>query len=197
MARGLSGWQEHYAAAAPSGTTQTNRRPPEEWITSRLDGVRPGRALDVACGAGRHAVWLAEHGWLVTAVDFAPAAIERTREAARDAGVTVDARVGDCTGPADLRPEPGEPGQRGYDLVVIAFFHDLSLLKSLDDLLTPGGRVLIVVHAPSSHRGPTDPALRPTLDEVKAALPSGVLIVVAEETGDGAHLHVDAVATAG
>jgi len=52
----------------------------------------PGRALDLACGTGRNALWLAERGWTVTAVDGAPTAIEILRRRAHDRGLTVDAR---------------------------------------------------------------------------------------------------------
>lgn len=205
MARGPAGWQEHYASSRSAPAV------PNEWITSRSDGAAPGRALDVACGAGRHAVRLAEQGWHVTAVDFSPAAIERTRAAARAAGVSIDARVGDCSGPSALMPGPA--GSRGYDLIIIAFFHDVSLLSSLDELLAPGGRVLVVTHAPSSRRGPADPALRPAAREVAAALPGGLTVTVCEESARGyddgvnrgsrhgvldgvAHVHVEAIAPA-
>jgi SAM-dependent methyltransferase len=43
--------------------------PPATELTAALDGVAPGRALDLACGAGRHSIWLRDRGWQVTAVD--------------------------------------------------------------------------------------------------------------------------------
>src|SRR5215510_14444894 len=57
--------------------------------------LHPGRALDVACGPGRHALWLAEHGWQVTGVDSSTVAIEMLQQRAAEKRVSVDARVAD------------------------------------------------------------------------------------------------------
>ena len=54
-----------------------------------------GHALDLACGVGRHAIWLAERGWKVTAVDYSNVAIDILRQRATEKGVTVDSRVAD------------------------------------------------------------------------------------------------------
>src|SRR5207245_1111401 len=64
--------------------------------------VRPGRAVELGCGTGVNAVWLARHGFAVTAIDLSPRAIERARRRAAAAGVAVDFRVGDVTQPGCL-----------------------------------------------------------------------------------------------
>lgn len=67
-------WDERYAAAdlVWSGS-------PNQFVAAELAGLRPGRALDLAAGEGRNALWLAERGWQVTAVDFAQAGLDKGR----------------------------------------------------------------------------------------------------------------------
>ena len=72
--------------------------------------IAPGRAVDIGCGTGATSIYLASHGFEVTGVDFAPAAIARAREAAADAEVTATVLVDDFTSPTAI---PGE-----FDLLV-------------------------------------------------------------------------------
>jgi len=69
----IHGWNERYRtrarAAEDLGTA------PTPLLAATAAKLVPGKALDLACGAGRNAIWLAEHGWEVTAVDGAPAAL--------------------------------------------------------------------------------------------------------------------------
>lgn len=101
-----------------------------------------GRALDVGCGTGTSAVFLAQSGWQVTGVDFVPLAIRRARQRARSAGVIVDFRLGSV---------PAIEGIHGpFDLAL-----DVGCLHSLDgmsraaypdrmtELLAPGSTLLI------------------------------------------------------
>ena len=67
-----SGWDERY-----SGSDLLWGMPPNRWVEAELADASPGRALDLACGEGRNAMWLADRGWDVTAVDFSGVAIER------------------------------------------------------------------------------------------------------------------------
>jgi SAM-dependent methyltransferase len=81
---------------------------PNGRLVAEIADLRPGRALDVGCGEGADAIWLAERGWTVTAIDVSDVAIGRAREAATLAGVTVDWISGDAlqsrfaAGPFDL-----------------------------------------------------------------------------------------------
>jgi SAM-dependent methyltransferase len=95
-------------------------------ITTALNGITPGRALDLACGAGRHAVWLLDRGWRVTAVDLAIEPIE---------GVT-------CL-QADLEQGafPIEPG--AWDLVVCWLYWQENMLPSIAQGVRPGGIVAL------------------------------------------------------
>ena len=81
----IRGWDERYRSEGLKHSTPT---PLLVEIASQL---KPGRALDLACGTGRNAVWLAEHGWTVTAVDGSPAAIEILQKTSPE----IDAHVAD------------------------------------------------------------------------------------------------------
>jgi SAM-dependent methyltransferase len=75
-------WDERYAASDLVWGVEPNR-----WVAAELADLEPGRALDVACGEGRNAIWLASRGWTVTGTDFSEVAIERARRLAAQAGV--------------------------------------------------------------------------------------------------------------
>ena len=93
-------------------------------------GLAPGRALDLACGSGRNAVWLAEQGWTVTGVDFSDVALEQARGLAAERGVEVEWLD------ADLREWVPDPG--AFDLVVVLYLQLPA--EELDPICRPGGR---------------------------------------------------------
>jgi tellurite methyltransferase len=96
--------------------------------------LSPGRALDVACGLGSNAIWLAQYGFEVDAVDISPVAIERAQAEARQAGMRVNFIQ------ADLE-SGGLPPTRfpQYDLIVVRRFLERSLLPALRQALAPNG----------------------------------------------------------
>ncbi len=112
--------------------------PPE--VMDFISNHGPGRALDLGCGSGTSSLALAQAGWRVTGVDFAPRAIRIAKQKAKRQKLEVDFRVGDVTSlHYSLFPVP-------YDLVLdIGCFHGLSpvgklsYLEQLPRLLTPGG----------------------------------------------------------
>jgi 2-polyprenyl-3-methyl-5-hydroxy-6-metoxy-1,4-benzoquinol methylase len=87
----IQGWDERYR----SGRAEERETKPNPLMVQTCSKLAPGKALDLACGAGRNAMWLAERGWSVTAVDGAPTAIEILRRRASEGGVAVDARIFD------------------------------------------------------------------------------------------------------
>jgi len=126
--------------------------PPE--LLAFLETHPPGRALDLGCGSGTHAITLAQHGWQVTAIDFASGAVRRARRKARAAGVRVDFRQGDVT---DLAAVQGP-----LDLALdIGCYHSLNATSqaryaaALAPLLRPGGVLLLYGFL---HHNPGDPA---------------------------------------
>ena len=114
----------------------------DDLLVAEMEGLTPGRALDIGCGAGGNAVWLAEHGWQVTATDFADAAIEKGRRLATKRGVQVAFVVAGAT---TFQPD----GQ--YDLIT-SFYIQLppdqraKMLSIAAGALAPGGTLLFVSH---------------------------------------------------
>src|SRR5215213_3420754 len=82
---------------------------PNGRLVAEVADLTPGRALDVGCGEGADAIWLAQHGWTVTAIDISDVAIGRAREAAEPAGAGVEWVCGDAL----RQPFPA----RSFDLV--------------------------------------------------------------------------------
>ena len=80
-----------------------------------MTALAAGRAIDLGTGEGRNAIWLAERGWQVTAVDFSAAGLARAGRLAAERGVSVDWVQADLL---DYQPAPGR-----YDLVLIAYIH--------------------------------------------------------------------------
>lgn len=120
-----------------------------------------GRALDLACGAGRNALYLAACGYEVDAVDIAPFALERARVKARERGLQVNWIE------ADL--DTFEPAHEGYDLIVVARYVNRQLMPRLTPALKPGGALLYEHHIRTEVEvdGPKDPDFRLAPDELR------------------------------
>jgi SAM-dependent methyltransferase len=159
-------WDERYRQTPWVWSTAPNR-----FAVEVLDDLPAGRALDAACGEGRNALWLAEKGWRVTAVDFSQVALDKGREAAESRGLDVDWVAADVVG---YEPEP-----LAYDAVLIASLHqppaDLAaVLRKAAAALAPGGTLVVVGHDATNPDegtgGPQDPAILYTAQTVAAAL---------------------------
>lgn len=143
---------------------------PNVILVREVEGLTPGRALDLGCGEGADAVWLARFGWKVTATDISRVALERAAVHAADAGVAdrIDWQWHDL---GASFPE-GE-----YDLVSAQFLHSMGdlprerILRQAASVVAPGGVLLVVGHAgfPSWEHDHPDMEL-PTTDEVLASL---------------------------
>ena len=83
-------WDERYAGSELLWSAEPNR-----FLVAETAGLTPGRALDLACGEGRNAVWLARRGWQVTGVDYSEVAIEKARRLASARKANVDWVVAD------------------------------------------------------------------------------------------------------
>ena len=99
------GWDEHYRGHDHQGSSGK----PNGVLLAEVAGLAPGRALDVGCGSGADAIWLARQGWQVTAVDVSQAALDRAAIAAHDAEVAVNWV---CTDISTIPPAVGDYGPR-------------------------------------------------------------------------------------
>ena len=156
---------------------------PNQFVAAELDGLPPGRALDLAAGEGRNSVWLAERGWLVTAVDFSRVGLEKGRKLSAARGIR-DGQVDWVV--ADL----GEytPARSSFELVLIAYLQVEAglrdrVLAGAAAALVPGGTLLVVGHdlanLTEGTGGPSSPDVLYTPEAITAALP-GLRVVRAE-----------------
>lgn len=113
---------------------------PSPLLRTAIASLKPGRALDIACGVGRHAIFLAEHGWRVTAVDSSHVGIEILQQRAREAGLTVEARVADLES-GEFQIEPGI-----YDLVCVFYYLQRDLFSPIRAGVKRGGAVVAAIH---------------------------------------------------
>jgi SAM-dependent methyltransferase len=116
---------------------------PNGRLVAEVADLTPGRALDVGCGEGADAIWLARRGWQVTAIDISDVALGRAREAAEPAGVSVEWVCGDAS--QTLLPA------RSFDLVSMQYpalpkSAGEAAVHTLLDTVRPGGMLLAVYH---------------------------------------------------
>ena len=104
----------------------------------------------MACGTGRHAVFLAQHGWTVTAVDYSRVAIDILRQRVSSGRLNIDARVADLEKAEFVIPE------NAYDLIVNCNYLQRDLFPQLKDGTRPGGTVIVIVPTVDD-----DPAVKP------------------------------------
>jgi SAM-dependent methyltransferase len=141
-------WEELWSRTLRDSVDKVARRPPNAHLIGEAAGLPPGRALDAGCGHGADTLWLAAHGWQVTAVDFSPAALAHGRLMAEAAGPDIAARIDWIEG--DIAAWPVDPGH--YDLVVCLYVHVAGAVEAMVERMAngvaPGGTVLLVGHQP-------------------------------------------------
>lgn len=164
-------WDQRYSEARPVWSGD-----PNPVLVEEVAPLAPGTALEVGCGEGADAIWLAGHGWQVTGVDFSAQALARAAERvpASLAGRTRWER-------ADIRDWQLDDGPR-YDLVAASYLHFSGTLRrrvfaTLATRVASGGHLLIVGHHPSdldtAMPRPPEPDLFYTADELAQELPAG------------------------
>jgi SAM-dependent methyltransferase len=160
-------WNARYAAQELVWGAEPNR-----FLAAEFADVEPrGRALDLACGEGRNAIWLARLGWQVTAVDYSPVALDRARRLAAEQRVDVEWVEADVTAYA---PAPG-----AFALAVIAYLHlpaaqRRAVLAHAAAALAAGGILFLVGHARRNLTegvgGPQHPEILWDANEIRAEL---------------------------
>lgn len=152
-------WDDRYRA-----TDRLWSAEPNSFVEDRLADREPGVGLDLASGEGRNAIWLAERGWEMTAVDFSSVAIERGREHSSQVHFVV----------ADVLTWQPE---RSYDLVLIAYLHLVladfePVVRRAATWLRPGGELFMVGHDRTNiEHGVGGPQYPEVLWEVEEILP--------------------------
>jgi len=164
-------WNARYAQKELVWSAQPNRL-----FAAEVGGLPPGRALDLACGEGRNAVWLAGRGWRVTGVDFSDIALAKAAELAASRGVDVEWVVADVL---DHEPEP-----RAFDLAALLYLQLpreelLQAVRSAARAVAPGGTLVVLGHDTTNlahgHGGPKDASVLYTAEDVVPVL--GDLVV--------------------
>lgn len=141
-------WEERWAQALREHGDRVAQRPPNAHLTAAAAELRPGRALDAGAGHGADTLWLAGHGWRVTAVDFAATALAFARETAEAMGAEIAGRIEWVE--ADLAAWAPQPG--AYDLVACLYVHVTGRVEEMVQRMAggvaPGGTLLLVGHRP-------------------------------------------------
>lgn len=177
-------WEQLWSKTVREHGDKLAHRPPNAHLMAEAADLPPGRALDAGCGHGADTLWLATHGWQVTAVDFSAAALAQGRSMA-EAG-NVAERIDWIEG--DLATWSAEPGY--YDLIVCLYVHVAGsvedMVRRMANGVAKGGTLFMVGHRP------IDPAtgaataaasqVQVSVEEAVAALDSSEWeLVVAEE----------------
>jgi SAM-dependent methyltransferase len=161
-------WDRRYADADLLWSAEPNR-----FLVAEATSLAPGRALDLACGEGRNALWLAELGWSFTAVDFSSVAVAKGRERAARAGAEIDFVC------ADLLDY--EPATSAFDLVLVLYLQLPAdersvVLSRATGAVAPGGTFLLIGHDLTNLTdgvgGPSDASVLHTPDEIVGDLPA-------------------------
>ena len=190
-------WNERY------GTDELVwRAEPNRFLVEEVERLTPGRALDLACGEGRNAVWLASQGWRVVGMDFSSAGLAKGRRMADERGVEVTWVEADAVS--------WIPPRSGFDLVVLMYLQlpydqRRAALGHAAAALAPRGVLLVVGHDATNPTegfgGPQDPAVLYSAEDIVGDL-DGLRIERAErverqvDTPSGAAVALDALVRA-
>lgn len=183
-----SDWDKRYSTADLVWSIE-----PNAFVAELTADLPVGTALDLAAGEGRNALWLAERGWDVTAVDFSAAGLQRAQQLAQ-------ARLGPdttrfttiCQDVTDYRPQP-----QTFDLVVVAYLQVPAATRSVamqtaGSALRQGGALVVIAHDSTNlaggYGGPQDPAVLYTAADIVADL-EGLGLTI--DQADAVERHID------
>ncbi|MGQ0760731.1 MAG: class I SAM-dependent methyltransferase [Acidobacteriota bacterium] len=196
MSTSMPDWDQRYLRG------EHTSKEPSPLLRKAIKGLKPGRALDIACGAGRHAIFLAEHGWHVTAVDSSRAGIEILQQRAREdrersaripaCGAqasclpTIDARLADLErGEFQIEPD-------AYDLICLFYYLQRDLFSPIRAGVKRGGTVVAAIHLNDGKEDakPANPAFLLEPGELKQLFADWEITYYREgESDEGGHHH--------
>jgi SAM-dependent methyltransferase len=174
MMMDATAWNERYAGADLIWTAEPNM-----FVVDEVAELPPARALDLACGEGRNAVWLASKGWETTGVDFSAVGLAKGRHLADAVGVEVTWIEADATS--------WQPPASGFDLVILCYLQldgpgRTAALEVAARATALGGHVLVVAHDRDNLvrgvGGPPDASVLYDVEETTSVLVSAGLEVV-------------------
>ncbi|MCA9709574.1 MAG: class I SAM-dependent methyltransferase [Myxococcales bacterium] len=141
-------WEQLWSKTLREHADRVATRPPSAHLVGEAADLPPGRALDAGCGHGAEALWLAAHGWHVTAVDFSASALAQGRATAEALGADVAERIAWVEG--DLATWAVPPGH--FELVVCLYVHVAgsveAMVRRMASGVAVGGTLLMVGHRP-------------------------------------------------
>ncbi|MBS0419942.1 MAG: class I SAM-dependent methyltransferase [Proteobacteria bacterium] len=141
-------WEQLWSKTLREQPDKVARRQPNAHLVAEARNLLPGRALDAGCGHGAETVWLAAHGWQVTAVDFSASALAKGQSMAEAAGADIAQRISWIEG--DLAS--WTPGQGQFDLVACLHVHVAGsvaeMVQRMASGVAVGGTLLMVGHRP-------------------------------------------------
>jgi SAM-dependent methyltransferase len=138
----ISQWNERYRSGQRAAEDWSSE--PTPLVVRYAAELPPGRALDLACGTGRNALYLADRGWRVTAVDGAWAALEILRKRGIQKSLGID------TVNTDLENTGFLIKQNTWDLVLNCYYLQRNLIPTIQNALRPGGLAIMIVHIAES-----------------------------------------------
>ncbi|RVW01327.1 class I SAM-dependent methyltransferase [Rhodococcus xishaensis] len=175
-------WDERY-----SQTDMAWGAPPNPVVVEFVTSLPAGRALDLACGEGRHALWLATRGWQTTGVDFSSVAVARALQIAAQAPRSVRERLSYAVD--DVTTTIALDGRVKYDLILMLHVHveparHRALVSRIIDALEPEGILIILDHETMDHAhgagGLPDPELLYTPADLADEVDGRLDVAVAE-----------------
>ncbi len=161
-------WNQRYAEDSYRKSNPVNL------LSDWLPEVSVGRALDVACGAGRNSIFMAEAGFQVDAIDISREGLKDARKKAEQQGLVLNLIEHDLDEPY--------PFDTDYDLIVVLWYVNLELIMRLSECLAPGGYLLCEEHLHSEQEviGPGNPDFRVAPGALREAVSSLELLLYEE-----------------
>jgi tellurite methyltransferase len=149
----IRGWDDRFRSGERAA--EDLDAAPTPLLMETAERLPPGKALDLACGSGRNAIWLAGQGWSVTAVDGSLVAVEILRNRASERGVAVNTKI------ANLEKFEYQIEPASWNLIAICYYLQRDLFEPAKQGVVPGGILISIVHITDQGEEPTAHRLRP------------------------------------